>query len=95
MNDQARHPAQHGALSVLAGRIVLVWHLDGAAAVLRLHWREAGGLGSWLLEATIQGQLGGTVVLRWRRTGLSCRIELPLARIALADAAGEPIPGEP
>ncbi len=104
LHELATNSTKHGALSCPTGRVMLHWRTDRVRETLRLHWEEADGpliagppsrrgFGSRLLDATIRGQLGGTVTLSWRRTGLSCRIEIPLARAALADAADGPIRG--
>ena len=67
---------------------------------MRLRWTEAGGppvraapsrrgFGTRVIEATVRGQLGGTVERRWERTGLVVEIAVPLARAA-ANANDEP-----
>ncbi|MFC7540769.1 HWE histidine kinase domain-containing protein [Siccirubricoccus deserti] len=38
------------------------------------------GFGSRVIEATVRGQLGGSVVRRWARTGLICEVTVPLGR---------------
>ena len=45
------------------------------------------GFGSRVIEATVRGQLGGTVERRWERTGLVVEVAVPLARAA-ADEPG-------
>jgi two-component sensor histidine kinase len=66
--------------------------------MLRLRWTETGGppvlaaparrsFGSRVIEATVRGQLGGTVERRWERTGLVIEVAVPLARAA-ADEPG-------
>jgi len=63
---------------------------------LALRWLERGGppvtarphrlgFGSRVLEATIAGQLGGRIVLHWRRGGLDCEMRVPLSRALLPD----------
>ena len=51
------------------------------------------GFGTRVVEATVRGQLGGTVERRWERTGLVVEVAVPLARL-VADAGG-PAPGRP
>ncbi len=92
LHELATNAAKHGALSAPAGRVVLSWWLDGEGR-LRLLWQEEGGppvaaelparrgFGSRVIEATIRGQLGGTLTLGWDPAGLSCAIALPTARV--------------
>ena len=89
-HELATNAAKHGALSVPAGRVTVAWIVDEAEAVLHLRWTEAGGpppglptrrgVGSRVIEATVTGQLGGSVERRWPDEGLICDIVLPLAR---------------
>jgi PAS domain S-box-containing protein len=104
VHELATNAAKHGALSVAEGRIVVRWSLvPGSPAILRLRWEETGGpgaapptrrgFGSRVLENTVQSQLGGTLSLDWRDTGLVCGIEVPLRRapswLHQADIAAE------
>lgn len=89
-HELATNAAKHGALSVPAGRVTVAWIVDEAEAVLHLRWTETGGpppglparrgVGSRVIEATVTGQLGGSVDRRWPDEGLICDIVLPLAR---------------
>jgi len=91
-HELATNAVKHGALSVPEGRVSVRWSLSGGAAnVLRLRWTEAGGppvrrppahrgFGSRMLDATVRGQLGGTVSLAWETEGLVCEMEVPLVR---------------
>jgi two-component sensor histidine kinase len=81
---------KYGALSVPAGRVTILWEMTGVAGdVLHITWTETGGppvrnaptrhgFGSRVLTGTMQQQLGGTVSLEWKESGLVCGIELPL-----------------
>lgn len=91
-HELATNAVKHGALSVPGGRVSISWRLEGGpAGMLRLRWAETGGpplarppsrrgFGSRVLEATLRGQLGGTVSLAWGAEGLACDIGVPLAR---------------
>ena len=96
LHELATNAVKHGALSVPGGRVSLSWSADddddAAAGLLRLCWREAGGppvaapptrrgFGSRVLEATLRGQLGGTVTRGWEASGLVCEAALPLPRV--------------
>ncbi len=89
-HELATNAAKHGALSAPGGRVAVAWVVDEGEAALRLRWTETGGpapgfptrrgVGSRVIEATVTGQLGGSVDRRWPEEGLVCDIVLPLAR---------------
>jgi putative addiction module CopG family antidote len=91
VHELATNAVKHGALSVAAGHVAVAWWLLGdGARVLRLDWTETGGppvadrpprrgFGSRVLDATLRGQLGGSVKLDWRQAGLACAVSVPLA----------------
>jgi two-component sensor histidine kinase len=94
LHELATNAAKHGALLAPAGRILIeagpVERSHGSA--LRLVWREEGGppvtapsrqgFGTRLLGQLFARRAGGSLELDWRREGLICRIELPLAMAA-------------
>ncbi|MFC0385940.1 GAF domain-containing protein [Muricoccus vinaceus] len=92
LHELATNAVKYGALSVPAGHLTISWRLMGdRRSTLHLRWTETAGpvltgaperrgFGSRVLEGTVQKQLGGTVVLAWRRCGLVCDIEVPLSR---------------
>jgi PAS domain S-box-containing protein len=97
LHELATNAAKYGALSRAGGHVALSWDADEAAGLLRLSWAEAGGpaleappalrgFGSRVIEATLGGQLGGTVKRHWERGGLCCEVSFPLARAVAADA---------
>ena len=45
------------------------------------------GFGTRVIEATLGGQLGGTVAKTWAAAGMQCRITLPVARVPVAAQA--------
>lgn len=89
-HELATNAAKHGALSVPGGHVAVAWAVDDANARLRIRWTEQGGpspgfptrrgVGSRVVEATVTGQLAGTVERRWPEEGLICDIALPLGR---------------
>jgi putative addiction module CopG family antidote len=95
VHELATNAVKHGALSVAAGHVGIGWSLQGEGArCLRLRWSETGGplvpkgpprrgFGSRVLEATLRGQLGGSVDLDWRPEGLACTVVVPLAEAEL------------
>ena len=42
-----------------------------------------------MIEATVEGQLGGSLALHWQQDGLRAEIALPAARVLAADAGPE------
>ena len=103
LHELATNAAKHGALSVPSGSVEVRWWVGrrtGEDGSLRLRWTEAGGppvagapsrrgFGTRVIDATIRGQLGGTVERRWVQAGLTVEIAVPLARAA-ANANDEP-----
>ncbi|HEX8375277.1 MAG TPA: histidine kinase, partial [Geminicoccaceae bacterium] len=93
LHEMATNAVKYGALSQPEGRVSLPWGLDEEAGLLRLRWEERGGppppvaleregFGTRVLEATLVGQLGGTLRRDWPATGLVLEALLPLARVA-------------
>ena len=100
IHELATNASKHGALSRPEGRISLRWRHDPATATLRLTWTESGGppvsapparrgFGSRMIEATLEGQLRGSLDLHWGEGGLRAEIVLPTARVLAADAGPE------
>jgi PAS domain S-box-containing protein len=92
LHELATNSTKHGALSRRDGRVALRWELDRSTDTLRLIWTESGGppvsappsrrgFGSRMIEATVEGQLGGSLALHWREDGLRVEIALPAARV--------------
>ncbi len=91
VHELGTNAAKHGALSKPEGRVAVTWRTDEQSGVLHLRWAETGGpapsfpmprgVGSRVIEATISGQLGGSVERRWPAEGLVCDLALPLARM--------------
>ncbi|GAA0586385.1 hypothetical protein GCM10009416_26010 [Craurococcus roseus] len=97
IHELATNAAKHGALSVPEGRVSLRWRLDPGTGTLRITWAESGGppvvappkrrgFGSRMIEATLEGQLGGCLSLHWDGGGLRAEIALPVARVLASDA---------
>lgn len=84
---------KYGALSNEAGRVAIVWAVEGAPTfeALRLCWSEHGGptvtpsgrkgFGSRLLEQGVVRELKGEASLEFRSDGLRYMIMAPLAEI--------------
>jgi PAS domain S-box-containing protein len=79
---------EHGGLSGPDARTAIEW--EAAAARLVLRWTEDGvmlaspsppraGLGLQLVDGIVTQQLGGTIALTWRPSGLTAELSLPWA----------------
>ncbi len=90
VHELATNAMKYGALSTAAGRVRLCWAEQNGQ--LAIDWTEEGGpalageparrgFGTRVIEATLAGQLGGTVARDWAASGLRCRIRLPAARV--------------
>ena len=100
IHELATNAAKHGALSRPEGRVSLRWRIDAGTGTLRLTWTESGGppvsappsrrgFGSRMIEATLEGQLGGALALHWLKDGLRAEIALPVTRVLASDAGPE------
>jgi PAS domain S-box-containing protein len=99
LHELATNAAKHGALSRPSGHVDVCWKAGrraGEDGLLHLRWAETGGpvaagvpgrrgLGSRVIEATVRGQLGGSIERRWDAAGLVCEIRVPLERL-MADS---------
>src|SRR5262249_3815141 len=95
LHDLVTNAAKYGALSARDGRVAVSWDCkpNGAAAPnLTIVWRELGGppvaakvqsgYGTRLIRNLVPHELGGAVDLAFAADGVSCRIEIPLARLS-------------
>jgi two-component sensor histidine kinase len=102
LHELATNAAKHGALSARGGLVEVRWTVGrrkGEDGLLRLRWAEVGGppvagpparrgFGTRVVEATVRGQLGGTVERHWESGGLAVEIAVPVERVlAGAEAA--------
>ncbi len=95
-HELATNAAKYGALSVDEGRVRLDTQRRGDRFVLT--WAEEGGppprtgprptgFGSSLAEASVEGQLGGTLTREWRPEGLKVVADLPETALSRRRAA--------
>jgi two-component sensor histidine kinase len=95
LHELATNAARYGALSAPGGTVTLAWWIGRGGGDDRLHmrWAETGGapvaeiparqgFGTRLIDASVRGQLGGSVTRHWETSGLICEISIPRARIA-------------
>jgi len=86
IHELATNAAKYGALSVGTGYVDVSWQIDGSGGV-DLLWRESGGpavsvpqrrgFGSTLIELALSMETGGTSVLSFVPSGVTCTITLP------------------
>jgi PAS domain S-box-containing protein len=98
LHELVTNAAKYGALSTSSGQVRLAWDVEPESIVLR--WLENGGpavepsvrkgFGTRVINAIIEGQLGGAVTFDWRREGLQCTISIPRPDTA---KSGEQPPG--
>ncbi|WP_305879961.1 HWE histidine kinase domain-containing protein [Siccirubricoccus soli] len=92
LHELATNAMKYGALSRPGGRVALSWSLETASGVLRLRWEERGGpalegeparrgFGTRVVQATVVGQLGGSIQRAWEREGLRCEMAIPLRAV--------------
>lgn len=85
LHELATNAAKYGALSTPLGRVRIAWDVQPDSIVLR--WLENGGpavetpsskgFGTRVINAIIEGQLGGAATFDWGREGLQCVISIP------------------
>src|SRR5262249_7199187 len=85
LHELVTNAVKYGALSSMAGRVKLDWHL--MPGTLTLHWTETNGpsikpptspgFGTRIITASIERQLGGKGVFNWRAEGLQCVLSIP------------------
>jgi two-component sensor histidine kinase len=90
VHELVSNAIKHGSLSVPAGQVDLAWCVDRTerARLLVLDWHERGGplpkrsirlgFGSRLINAVVKRQMGGKVRRTFPKTGLKCRLTVPL-----------------
>jgi PAS domain S-box-containing protein len=100
LHELATNAARHGALASPSGSIEIGAHLGRGShgRRLKLTWRERGGppigapprrgFGLMLIERGLSYQLEGRVALDFRRAGLHCTIDLPVAAGGVRAGAG-------
>ena len=88
-HELATNAAKYGALSTPEGRVDISWTVSRPGArILDITWREGGGpsvlpprqqgLGTRLMEASVTGELGGTISVEYPGSGLACTLSIPL-----------------
>ena len=99
INELATNALKYGALATASGRLMVSWKLEDNHLVL--DWREADGpeirtaalesFGSRLLRRLIEGQLGGSIIRQFDRSGVTCRLEFPVRIVASPDQSASQV----
>jgi PAS domain S-box-containing protein len=97
LHELVTNAAKYGALSTNAGHLEMTWTVlenEDRPDQLRIHWTESGGppvappkrqgFGSRLIRRSIEGELGGYMVLNFAEGGVSYDISVPLAHASKA-----------
>lgn len=94
LHELCTNAIKYGSLSNESGAVGVSWRVLGTAQSPRLHleWTEHGGppveppksrgFGSRMIERGLAAELGGTVRLDFRASGLVCTIDAPLPTAA-------------
>ncbi|RAZ83141.1 methyltransferase [Mesorhizobium hawassense] len=87
--ELASNAVKYGALSVENGRVEVSWDVV-KPGILSIVWKETGGpavkepsrrsFGTTFIQQSLEYELGGTVVLDFRPSGLECTLDIPLPR---------------
>ncbi|MEL6289737.1 MAG: CheR family methyltransferase, partial [Pseudomonadota bacterium] len=101
VHEMATNAAKYGALSNDAGTITVNWERTdrGEGDTLVIAWEERDGpelartvttgFGTELINATLEGTLGGDVDFAYEPSGLKCLITIPCARLTHDDSDDE------
>ncbi len=92
LHELATNAVKYGALSNVAGRVTIRWTIEGPEGDRRLSfaWVESDGpatdapqrrgFGTKLIERGLASELQGYVAIEFPRTGVICRINVPLPK---------------
>jgi PAS domain S-box-containing protein len=99
LHELVTNAAKYGALSTNAGHLEVTWSViesEDRPKQLRIHWTETGGpavappkrqgFGSRLIRRSIEGELGGYMVLNFAESGVAYDISVPLSQPTSAAA---------
>jgi PAS domain S-box-containing protein len=85
LHELATNAAKHGALSSMAGKVMVTWKTGPDSLVL--HWNETGGpriapppsrsFGLNVIRASIENQLSGKATFDWAPQGIQCMLSIP------------------
>jgi two-component sensor histidine kinase len=91
LHELATNAVKHGALSVLGGKVRVVWKMDKAKRRLLFDWREFDGppvaeplrkgFGLVILKTVVPAVFGGTAELRTPPSGACWHLEAPLNNV--------------
>jgi two-component sensor histidine kinase/two-component SAPR family response regulator len=100
LHELATNAAKYGSLSTGGGRVRIKWTMENG--FFKVKWAESngppvvppqgGGFGTKLIEASIDGQLGGSTVFDWRQKGLQCTLTVPRSEADHLNASSAGIP---
>lgn len=86
--ELASNAAKYGALTADSGRIDISWRIDNGA--LSIAWKETGGppvtkpptrhFGTTFVQQSLEYELGGSVDLKFKSSGLECLLEMPRSK---------------
>ena len=85
LHELATNAAKYGALASPSGKLNVTW--DVMRDDIVVHWSETGahvkagpqssGFGTKVIKSGVEQQLGGKVLLDWRKDGLRCELRIP------------------
>jgi PAS domain S-box-containing protein len=94
IHELASNAVRHGALSVPEGNVEIDWFVSGTgdSRKIEIDWVERDGppvekptrtgFGSRLIEANVRATLGGTVDIKYAKSGMRATLSFPLAPIS-------------
>ncbi len=90
VHELATNSMKYGALSSPTGKLSISGQQTGE--IIDINWRETGGppitstpkstgFGSRLVIASVEGQLGGSILIEWPAEGIVVKLKLNMARL--------------
>jgi two-component system CheB/CheR fusion protein len=101
--ELASNAAKYGALSAEKGHVEIFWRVEKSGS-LSIGWRETGGppvkkpvkqnFGTTFIQQSLEYELGGSVDIKFKRSGLECLLKIPLSKAEAPEALSLPAPGK-
>ncbi|TIQ63825.1 MAG: PAS domain-containing protein [Mesorhizobium sp.] len=99
--ELASNAAKYGALETENGRVEVKWRIGEPGGSLSIVWKEIDGpvveeplkksFGTTFIQQSLNYELGGSVDLKFKESGLECSLQIPLS---LAGATDVPVKDE-
>ncbi|TIS63892.1 CheR family methyltransferase [Mesorhizobium sp.] len=97
--ELASNAAKYGALETENGRVEVKWRIGEPGGSLSIVWKEFDGpvveeplkksFGTTFIQQSLNYELGGSVDLKFKESGLECSLEIPLSLAGATNVPGK------